>query len=225
MSSGLSFDEFANKSLFDNDEKQNPIQSLNTTQNSMDGMLSLKPVPQRQDLMQMNNNITSRHELGAGLATQRLSNISSTNPVSTQSSFIQSYNSSVGAEHDQRQLSQNVDDYKNVDIDVFPPLLITYKPDPMYPDGRFAPLLVNMGGELKPAKEGVPDLVLNFHNPSGAITVSVFPVKSKDKFNYMKLTMNTLYAMKSPHPVTVDEFLKIYSDTRTRLLNVISGFQ
>lgn len=220
MSNTLSFDDLEKKSSFSNDDS-NKYKQLDVTQNSMDSMLALKTGDQRQNMLQSQHNVNVSHELGAGLVTQRLGN----NPASTHTSFNNSYSTPVGSDHDKRQLEQNMSDYKNVDIDVFPPLLITYKPEHAYPDGRFASLKVGMGGELKPSKEGVPDIVINFHNPSGAITVSVFPVKNRDNFNNLKLVMSTLYAMKSPTPVTADEFLKIYSDTRTRLLNVISGLQ
>ena len=217
--SGLSYEDLKNKSLFGSDGTKGALQQ---SMDSMKTMQSLKPQEARQSLIQSNHNITNPTELGAGLLVQRMDNNSGS--ATSQPSFDTSYNSLIGANHDKAQLSRNLQEYKNVDIDVFPPLLIKYKTEPAYPDGRFLPLVVRMGGELQPAEEGVPDIVLNFHNPSGAITISVFPVKNAN-FHNLKLAMNVFYAMKSPEPVDAQKFIEIYRDTRTRLLNVASGYQ
>lgn len=107
---------------------------------------------------------------------------------------------------------------------VYPPLLVRFDDDKK-PVDQFVPINVFPGGEIHRAK-GVPDMVLNFHIQSHAITVTtchIDPEKIKD----FELVIWTLYSMHDgtpggEHMVNVNQFTQLYDQTRYELLRAMS---
>lgn len=106
---------------------------------------------------------------------------------------------------------------------VFPPLLIRYN-DEKSRDDKYIPVKVLFGGELR-ATSDVPDIILNFHADSHAITLTICninPAKMKD----FELAIWTLYSMLDKDPdnmVDITSFTIMYDQTRYELLKSISA--
>jgi hypothetical protein len=107
---------------------------------------------------------------------------------------------------------------------VYPPLLIRYY-DPMAPNqDRYVAVKILKGGELRATHE-IPDMILNFHADTRAITVTICqidPAKMKD----FELSIWALYSMFHPNAdnnmVDINSFTILYDQTRYELLKNIS---
>jgi len=123
-------------------------------------------------------------------------------------------------QHLQQATGQNVP--FNHTCHVYPPLLIRYD-DPQKPIDQFVPVDVYPGGELHPA-QGVPDMVINFHIDTGAITVTTCRIDPKKLKNF-ELAVWALYSMypgQEDQKVDVAQFTTMYDQTRYELLRAMS---
>ena len=100
---------------------------------------------------------------------------------------------------------------------VFPPLLVRYQ-DPQAKDA-YIPVELSAGAEMHYARS-FPDLVLNFHADTHAVTVTVCRIEPF-KMKVYELAMQVLYSMTTTQPdkmLTVTEFTALYDNVRYNLL-------
>lgn len=155
-------------------------------------------------------NVYQPDELGASWYAQR------DNPKL----FYQHYVSPTEAKEDYTTGLQNMSNNGGTSSDchVYPPLLVRYA-DSSLPGDQYLPVDVYQNGELHPA-QGVPDLTLNFHASTQAITLTschVDPQRERD----LKIAIWTFYSMHpGPHDrtLTISEFTQMYDQTRFQVL-------
>lgn len=156
-------------------------------------------------------NVYQADELGASWYAQRANS----------DMFYQHYISPTYAQEDHNTGLQNMTQNGGsaTDCHVYPPLLVRYA-DPSRPSDQYLPVDVYNNGELHPA-QGVPDLTVNFHASTGAITLTschVDPEREQD----LKIAIWTFYSM-HPGPndrtLTIDEFTSMYDQTRFQVLH------
>lgn len=97
---------------------------------------------------------------------------------------------------------------------VFPPLLVRYD-DPKTRADAYIPVALFAGGELH-YTTGFPDLILNFHADTHAITLTACQIDPK-KFQQYELAMEVLYSLTVSDPdkmLTVAEFTTLYDQAR-----------
>jgi hypothetical protein len=109
---------------------------------------------------------------------------------------------------------------------VYPPLLIRYH-DPMNSkQDRYVAVKILKGGELR-ATTGVPDMILNFHADTHAITVTICQI-DPNKIKDFELSIWALYSMFHPNVddnmVDINSFTILYDQTRYELLKHISNY-
>lgn len=100
---------------------------------------------------------------------------------------------------------------------VFPPLLVRYG-DPKGQD-TYVPVELMAGAELRYTRS-FPDLVLNFHADTQAVTVTVCQINA-NKWPEYELAMQVLYSLVVTDPeklLTVTEFSALYDNMRYDLL-------
>ena len=102
---------------------------------------------------------------------------------------------------------------------VFPPLLVRYQGS----DDFFIPVKVFSGGELH-RTSGIPDMVINFHAESHAITLTVCQVPTRHKYPLVRLAISTLYSMTSQKPLNLTRFLEVYDRHRSTVLHALSNY-
>ena len=105
---------------------------------------------------------------------------------------------------------------------VFPPLLVRYA-DPKTNSDMYIPVDVYAGAELHYAK-GVPDIIINFHADSHAITITACNLNPKKLEDYT-LAIQTMYTMTTADPermLSVPEFTTLYDMKRYELLRSLS---
>jgi hypothetical protein len=100
---------------------------------------------------------------------------------------------------------------------VFPPLLVRYMDRGT---DQYIPVKILTGGEMKYTSE-VPDLVLNFHSDTQAITITVCTIDPK-KYKDYELTIWALYSMVSDNMLDVSKFTLLYDQTRYKLFQYIA---
>lgn len=98
---------------------------------------------------------------------------------------------------------------------MFPPLLVEYNGS----KDKYTPLKIFDGGEVHPTKS-IPDIVLNFHADTRAITLSLCEVE-KERTDDYNVVVTTLYAMQSDMPLTVSSFSKMYDQKRAEILQFL----
>ena len=104
---------------------------------------------------------------------------------------------------------------------VFPPLLVRYEDHKMNRD-QYIPVEILPSGELKLTNE-VPDIILNFHADSKAITVTTCNIKPEKLVDF-KIVISTLYNMTETDPnqtVDVRLFTLLYDKTRYMYLRTM----
>lgn len=204
----------------------NTVRNLDQTQTSIRHDNTLVPPAMQMELASKatNQHVVQPHEMGPSLYTYR-GVASHTNP----NLFYQNYMNDGDAKRDhvtslQNMLTATTQNTGKTSMPttkpchVYPPLLIRYN-DPDNPVNRFIAVDVYAGGELHPAK-GVPDLVINFHIDTHAITITSchIPVKKSQDF---KIVIWTLYAM-HPGPnnksLTISEFTQMYDQVRFEVM-------
>ena len=105
---------------------------------------------------------------------------------------------------------------------VYPPLLVRYR-DPAQPGDQYVPVELFAGGEMRYTR-GFPDLILNFHSDTRAITVTVCQIDAR-KWSQYQLAMQTLYSMTvvgAETTLTVPEFTALYDNVRYNLLRSLA---
>lgn len=128
--------------------------------------------------------------------------------------FGQSYVHLEDAQRDYAQVLRNlgrVEDVSNT-CSVFQPLLVKFAGE----KDAYIPVRLGLGAELQKTLR-TPDLVLNMHSESKAITVSVCEVQ-KDRILLFRTAIDTLYSMTADRPLTILEFQRLYDDVRLQIL-------
>lgn len=102
---------------------------------------------------------------------------------------------------------------------VYPPLLVRYGES----KDAYIPVELYTGGEIHYAK-GFPDLILNFHADTHAITVTTCKIDPKKMREY-EIAMQVLYSMATADPeraITMAEFTIMYDTKRYALLRSLA---
>lgn len=105
---------------------------------------------------------------------------------------------------------------------VYPPLLVRYH-DPRAGADAYIPVELFAGAELHYA-HGFPDLILNFHADTHAITVTTCRINAAKMKEY-ELAMQVLYSLTVSDPdrmLTVPEFTALYDNARSSLLRSLA---
>ncbi len=128
--------------------------------------------------------------------------------------FHQNYMDESMAHQDMKTVEQNVHQLSTPPLtcEVFPPLLVRYRGD----TNVYVPVEIAVGGELHKTLR-VPDLILNFHAQSQAITPTWCDLKLKESKLYLMVN-DALYRMRAPQPLTILEFQELYDQTRMALI-------
>jgi len=103
---------------------------------------------------------------------------------------------------------------------VFPPLLIRYTPPRGTPnENKFVPIELLPGGELK-LTDKVPDIILNFHSDSKAITFTTCDIKREKlpDFNIFVSSVYNLHELDPNKTVDIQLFTMMYDQQRYSLL-------
>lgn len=108
---------------------------------------------------------------------------------------------------------------------VLPPLFIRYQ-DPANAGDAYIPFIIVGSGELHETKE-TPDLIVNFHKQSQAITLTVCRDPGSDRMSLFERVIQWLYSLisTSGKPVTVKQFLSMYDQKRYETLQSRSLFK
>lgn len=102
---------------------------------------------------------------------------------------------------------------------VYPPLLVRYAG----PDDAYIPVNLMAGAELQTTR-GLPDLILNFHADTQAITVTTCRIEPT-KWPEYELAMQVLYSLTVPEAertLNVREFTQLYDQVRYNLLRALA---
>lgn len=99
---------------------------------------------------------------------------------------------------------------------VYPPLLVRYSGT----SDQYIPVQLFMGAEMR-RTTGFPDMIVNFHSDTQAITVTVCQIEPK-KMQQYELAMQVLYSMVSDNPLTIEEFTSMYDLNRYNLTRSIA---
>lgn len=105
---------------------------------------------------------------------------------------------------------------------VFPPLLVRYD-DPKTHQDAFIPVELYAGGEIHYAR-GFPDMILNFHADTHAITLTTCKIDPQKMREY-EIAMQVLYSLVTVEPdkmLTVAEFTMMYDAKRYALLRSLA---
>jgi hypothetical protein len=106
---------------------------------------------------------------------------------------------------------------------VYPPLLVRYN-DPKNRNDMYVPVELYAGGEMHVTKS-FPDMILNFHADTHAITVTTCKINAQ-KLKEYEIAMQTLYSMvtlgSSDTMLTLNEFTILYDSTRYALLRALN---
>lgn len=105
---------------------------------------------------------------------------------------------------------------------VFPPLLVRYD-DPKTHQDAFIPVELYSGGEIHYAR-GFPDMILNFHADTHAITLTTCKIDPKKMREY-EIAMQVLYSLVTTDPdkmLSVAEFTVMYDVKRYALLRSLA---
>jgi len=101
---------------------------------------------------------------------------------------------------------------------VFPPLLVRFFGE----KDTFIPVQVLQGGEIHDTEQ-VPDFILNFHTGSSGITLTVCQIPNERYFNF-ELAVTALYAMHSEQPLTLQQFVKLYDQSRMQVMDHLKQY-
>jgi hypothetical protein len=129
--------------------------------------------------------------------------------------------SNVSAVQQQVQRDTNQPNDISRKCQVFPPLLVRYD-DPKSRDDKYVAIKILSGGEIK-ATSDVPDMILNFHADTHAITVTICNIDPK-KVKDFEITIWALYSMFDKDPenmLDITSFTILYDQTRYELLKAI----
>ena len=81
----------------------------------------------------------------------------------------------------------------------------------------YIPVAILQGGEIQKTL-GIPDLLLNFHAESQAVTVTICNV-DPNKLRDYQITISTLYSMMADRSLPIDAFSTLYDRVRAEVLN------
>lgn len=214
------------------------LNTMNTLQQSRKQQTHLVNQPMQMQMLSRASGkpVLTSHDMGPTLMTFHKQ---PPTPNASQSLFMSNYlnqNSAVqdlqsSRNHVQQvqQQVQQVGGYHTTEAlnesqcHVYPPLLVRYD-DPQSPIDRYVPVEIVAGGELHRAK-GVPDLILNFHIDSHAITATTCHI-NPEKLKNFEIAIWTLYSMHMPDPntmLTVSQFTAEYDQTRYRLIKTLAA--
>jgi len=187
----------------------------------------LNPVNQMQLMSRFTNEpMTHPYSIGPTLLT---------NPDKSQNLFFQNYSRSQDASRDFQTSMNNTrksiealpplqqTQAKNIPktCQVYPPLLVRYN-DMKSKEDKYIPAKILAGGELR-LTEDIPDIILNFHADTHAITITVCKINPQKVKDY-ELTIWTLYSMYNKNPdnmLDIPGFSLMYDQTRYELLKAI----
>lgn len=175
--------------------------------------------PQTQMMLARNASntpIQNQYNMGEAIYNLSRQNNNGMNVNQTRNSlFFQNYTNARQANVDHTQALRNVSRTNTMSCQVYPPLLCRYKGI----SNEFLPVMILPGGELHASQPNQrPDMVLNFHNVSGAITFTTCYIDA-NKLDLFKIVITTLYAMMSDTPLTVTSFTRLYDETRYTVLH------
>jgi hypothetical protein len=106
-------------------------------------------------------------------------------------------------------------DLTQLKCEVFPPLLVRYGGE----EDTFIPVKLTISGEMHKTLE-TPDMILNFHADSKAITLTMCDL-DKNNLSRYNVAVDALYAMRMPiglDGLSLIEFASLYDEARAPLL-------
>ncbi len=134
--------------------------------------------------------------------------------------FHQHYLQPTAAERDYKEALDHVrapgTDNMREQCHVYAPLALRSS----LPSSKFAPFKVGDQGKLTPADQSTPDLIVNFHAPSTAITLTVCHIDSANLGN-LEMAVWALYSARASHPVNEVQLLRLYNQERRTLLQQV----
>lgn len=197
------------------------LQSLNTIQSSSQQTPKLwNPSLQTSFASQHTGQhfVVGSPQMGASMVTK----------PPTQDLFLKNYinkNDATKNMYTSMQIAANT--YKAVDTkqgspspnvktcQVYPPLLVRTNTE------DFIPVELFMDGEIR-RTNGYPDMIVNFHADTGAITLTVCQIDPK-KMKQYEIAMQVLYSLTSDQPVTIPQFTDMYDNKRYTLLRSLAN--
>lgn len=131
--------------------------------------------------------------------------------------FESAYLHPQSAENDRREAVRNAVDteVQSNQCRVLAPLLVRFDGA----ESKYVAVKLEANGALTGVRDQVPDMVLNFHADTGAITVTVCQVSSI--MSRFQLVVDILYAMKSSVPLSIQAFNELYDEMRVQQLRLL----
>ncbi len=178
---------------------------------------------QPQTIPQGATTLRRQYELGRKLVLmpdeerQKMFLTQYTNPAFAETDLRQSATNAVNA-HKNLTLAMNIAASSN-QCGVFPPLLIRYNGA----EDKYIPVrITNSSGEIHAVRDELPDMIVNFHAQSRAITLTVCRIDSTHMEKYFTV-LDVMYSIapvaNNEVAVTIEEFTKLYDQHRAEYLH------
>lgn len=131
--------------------------------------------------------------------------------------FESAYLHPRSAQNDRQEANRNIvqTELQTNQCRVLAPLLVRFDG----PESKYVAVKLEANGVLTGVRDQVPDMVLNFHADTGAITVTVCKVSAI--LSRFQLVVDILYAMKSSIPLTIQAFNQLYDEMRVQQLRLL----